>query len=164
MIPPAIWMLITKMAGNFFTGFVGGGELLKLIPSLFEKLNLPVPENIGSVEPIIQPILGGICAIAAISQYTAGYDKNLRGLPIGIKALLSKVYANSSLTSCRSDDIQERFHGWKQHMKDWPQRFFKVLSLAKDEVKTNYPCYSDTQEMDDEVADQMEKGYLPLNR
>jgi hypothetical protein len=164
VIPPAIWMLINKMAGNFFTGYVGGGEVLKLIPSIFEKLNISIPENIESAAFIVQPILGSICALAAISQYTAGYDKNLRGLPVGIKALLSEVYANSSLTGFSRVEIESRYAGWKQHMKHWPQRLFHVFTQAKDEVKTNYPCFDSSEEMDDEIADQMEKGYLPLKR
>jgi hypothetical protein len=164
VIPPAIWMLINKMAGNFFTGYVGGGELLKLIPAIFEKMNITVPENMESAAPIVQPILGAICALAAISQYTAGYDKNLQGLPIGIKPLLSKVYANSSLTSCSSVEIQARYEGWKKHMTNWPHRLFNVFNQAKKEVKTTYPCYADAREMDDEMADQMEKGYRPLKK
>jgi hypothetical protein len=164
VIPPAIWMLINKMAGNFFTGYVGGGELLKLLPAIFEKINITVPENMESAAPIVQPILGCICALAAISQYTAGYDKKLRGLPIGIKALLSEVYANSSLTSCSSVEIQARYEGWKQHMANWPQRLFNVFTQAKKEVAATYPCYADAQEMDDEMADQMERGYRPLKK
>jgi len=160
VIPPAIWNLIIKMAGNYFTGYVGGREVLSILPDLFEKLGIDLPCDLDSAETFLKPIVGSVCAIAGISQYIAGYDKNLDGKPIGIKPLLEKVYGKSSVSSWGLSDVRDRFFGWTHYMKAWPQRFFNVGKEFVEEVKSDYPCFHkdvDEESMTDDL-DRMEQG------
>jgi len=149
VIPPAIWNLITKISGNFFTGFVGGREVIKLLPAICEKVGITLPANFADAESFVKPIVASVCAIAAVSQYMAGYDKNLRGLPIGIKPLLEKVYDGSSVTGWHLQDVRDRFMGWTKHVQEAPQRFFAVGKGFVAELKSGYDC----QKADDKVPD-----------
>jgi hypothetical protein len=162
VIPPAIWNLIIKLAGNFFTGYVGGRQVLTLLPAITDKLGFAMPGDLSTAETILKPVIGGICAIAGISQYMAGYDKNLAGLPIGIKPLLEKHYGTTQVADWGLGAVRARAVGLTNHIKRWPQRFFEMGQNMVQEVK-DYPCFKKRVDEEDELD--LEQGLeTPLNR